>query len=92
MDDTAKKEITNRLRSIQGHVQGIERMINEEAYCVDILKQTLAVQRALERVNGLVLDRHLNRCVTDILRSNDVGERQRVIGEILDLFESRRGA
>lgn len=92
MDDTAKKEITNRLRSIQGHVQGIERMINEEAYCVDILKQTLAVQRALERVNGLVLNRHLNRCVTEILRSNDVGERQRVIGEILDLFESRRGA
>lgn len=85
------QEITSRLRSIEGHVRAIERMVAEDAYCVDILRQSLAVQRALQKVNGLILDRHLNRCVSRIIRSGDEAERQRVLGEILEVFDARVG-
>lgn len=83
------KDIVNRLRSIQGHARAIERMVEEDAYCVDVLRQTLAVRRALEKVDALVLDRHLNRCVTRMIRSGTAEERQRVMDEVLELFEAK---
>ena len=84
----SKQQLRNRLRSIEGHVRGIERMIDEDAYCVDIIKQALAVQRALETFNSIVLERHLQGCVTTAIRSEDTSERERVISELLQLFET----
>jgi DNA-binding FrmR family transcriptional regulator len=85
-DTTA--DIMKRLKSIEGHVGGIARMVESDEYCVDILNQIVAVQRALDKVNGLVLDRHLHTCATAAIRGDDPDERERVIGEILNVFKS----
>jgi len=88
MDSATKKQVINRLRSIEGHVRGIERMVEEDSYCIDVIKQAIAVQRALERVNGIMLENHLQTCVTTAIRSEEAQERERVIGELLEVFET----
>lgn len=88
MGEENGQEIVRRLKSIEGHVRGIQRMVDEGAYCVDIIHQNLAVQRALEMVNRLILERHLQTCVTTAIRGDDAGERERVIHEILSVFET----
>ncbi len=88
MQAEVKKDVVNRLRSIEGHVRGIERMVDEDVYCVDVMKQVKAVQNALERVNSQILTSHLNTCVTTAIRSDDEGERERVIGEIIQVFDA----
>jgi DNA-binding FrmR family transcriptional regulator len=80
--------IINRLKSIEGHVRGVQRMVDEGAYCIDIINQNLAVQRALEKVNSLILERHLQTCVTTAIREDDPTQRERVIAEILSVFEA----
>lgn len=89
MDSATKKQLINRLRSVEGHVRGIERMVEEDAYCIDVIKQGIAVQRAMERVNGIMLESHLQSCVTTAIRGEEPEERERVIGELLGLFETR---
>ena len=88
MTDEYKQSIVNRLKSIEGHVRGIQRMVAEDVYCIDIIHQNLAVQRALEKVNNLVLERHLQTCVTTAIQGDDPTERERVIDEILSVFET----
>jgi DNA-binding FrmR family transcriptional regulator len=88
MAEEATDNILNRLKSIEGHVRGIERMVENGDYCIDIVNQILAVQRALKKVNGLVLDRHLHTCVTTAIRGEDADERERVITEIMDVFDA----
>ena len=88
MSDEVTTDIINRLKSIEGHVRGIERMVEDGEYCVDIVNQVLAVQRALQKVNGLVLNRHLRTCVTTAIRGGDPDERQRVIDEIMGVFDA----
>ena len=88
MAEEHKHAILNRLKSIEGHIRGIQRMVEDGAYCIDIINQNLAVQRALEKVTGLVLERHLQTCVTTAIRGDDANERERVITEILDVFEA----
>ncbi|MGD8626238.1 MAG: metal-sensitive transcriptional regulator [Anaerolineae bacterium] len=88
MTDEYKQGIVNRLKSIEGHVRGIQRMVAEDAYCIDIINQNLAVQRALEKVNNLVLERHLQTCVTMAIQGDNPVERERVIEEILSVFET----
>lgn len=83
-----KQQLLNRLKSVEGHVRSIERMVEDEAYCIDVLHQTRAIQRALDRFNQLILQRHLNTCVTTAIRSDDAHERERVIGELLQIFEA----
>ena len=88
MAEEYKQGIVNRLKSIEGHVRGVQRMVDQDAYCVDIINQNLAVQRALEKVNGLILERHLQTCVTRAIQGDDATERERVIGEIMAVFEA----
>ena len=83
-----KQDLLNRLKTIEGHVRGIQRMVEDNGYCVDILKQTKAVQRALDKFNSLVLERHLDGCVTTAIRGDDSAERERVIHELLHVFEA----
>ncbi|MFN2185604.1 MAG: metal-sensitive transcriptional regulator [Anaerolineae bacterium] len=89
MAEEHRQGIINRLKSIEGHVRGIQRMVEEDAYCIDIMNQNLAVQRALEKVNGLVLERHLQTCVTTAIKGDDPVERERVIAEIMSVFEAK---
>jgi len=63
-------------------------MVEEGAYCIDVVNQIVALQRALKRVSGLVLDQHLHSCVTNAIRSPDVDTREQVLGELLEVFEA----
>ena len=90
----AHQEITNdqlirRLKSIEGHVRGIQKMVGEDAYCIDIVSQINAVQAALNKVNSAILDRHLHTCVTTAIRGDDPDERERVISEVLNVFNTK---
>ena len=75
-----------RLRRIEGQVQGIQRMVEEEKYCVDILLQLAAARGALGQVEKLLLGRHIESCVADAMRSGRARERERKIGELLEVF------
>lgn len=86
MEET-KSEALKRMRSIAGHVNGIERMLEEDAYCIDVIRQIQAVQAALNKVSTLVLDGHLHSCLTTAVQGDDPKERERVLGEIADVFE-----
>ena len=87
MDDEHQTAVAKRLRSIAGHVNGIERMVAEEAYCIDVIKQIQAVQAALNKVNDLILENHLNTCVIEAVRGDNKKERERVLDEIVSVFE-----
>ena len=86
IDDETKGKAQGRLRRIEGQVQGLQRMIAADAYCVDILLQVSAVQGALEQVQKLLLGSHVESCVADALRSGSRTERQRKVDELLDVF------
>ena len=88
MDEETTK-IVNRLKSIEGHVRGVEKMVEDGAYCIDIVNQINAVQAALQKVSSLVLDRHLHTCVTTAIRGDDPDERERVIDEIVAVFNAK---
>ncbi len=88
MDEETTK-IINRLKSIEGHVRGVEKMIEDGAYCIDIVNQIDAIQSALNKVSGLVMDKHLHTCVTTAIRGDDPAERERVIDEIMGVFNAK---
>jgi DNA-binding FrmR family transcriptional regulator len=91
LNEETKAKARGRLRRIEGQVQGLQRMIDGDAYCVDVLLQISAVQGALEQVQKLLLGRHIESCVADALRSGSKSERQQKVEELLDVF-SRFGA
>src|ERR1700754_5166610 len=73
------KAIQNRLRRIEGQVRGVQRMVEEDAYCVDVLTQVAAVQTALEQVAVQVLDAHVRGCVADaVARDDEVAASERL--------------
>jgi len=88
MSDDRTKQIVRRLKSIEGHIRGIERMVEEGAYCVDVVNQIHAVQGALKKVSTAVLDRHLHSCVTQAIRGSDDAAKERVLDELLEVFEA----
>jgi DNA-binding FrmR family transcriptional regulator len=73
------RAVHNRLRRIEGQVRGLQRMVDEDAYCIDILTQVAAVQTALEQVAVNVLDAHVRTCVADAVSEDGDGA-----GEKLD--------
>lgn len=89
MDDKTKKAITRRLASAAGHIKGIERMVREDEYCIDVIKQIQAVQAALNKVNTLMLDNHLRTCVTTVIQGDDPGERERMLQEVTGVFNMK---
>lgn len=88
MSDERTEDIVRRLKSVEGHVRGVGRMVEEGAYCVDVVNQILAVQRALKKVSSLVLDRHLHSCVIHAIQGNDAAAKEKVLGELLEVFEA----
>ena len=77
-----------RLKTVEGHLHGIIRMIDEDAYCIDVLRQIQAVQAALNKISVGILENHLSTCVTTAIRGEDPAERERVLKEITDVFET----
>jgi DNA-binding FrmR family transcriptional regulator len=81
---SAKPEVLRRLAYIEGHLNGVRRMIEEDQYCVDVLKQTYAVRRAIEKLEARILENHLQGCVVEGIKE---GREEEVIGELIDLYE-----
>ncbi len=76
-----------RLRTIEGHLRGVIRMVEEDTYCIDVIRQIQAVDAALNKVSTQILENHLNSCVISAIQGNDKKERQRVLKEITEVFE-----
>lgn len=77
----------NRLKTVEGHIRGIERMIEGDTYCIDVIRQIQAVQSALNKINAMILEEHLNSCLIAAVRGENVDERERVLKEIADVFD-----
>ncbi len=86
MDDLTKKSVNQRLVSAAGHINGIARMVDDDQYCIDVIKQIQAVQAALNKVSTMILDNHLHTCVTTAVRGDDPDERERVLQEVTSVF------
>ena len=82
------EETLKRLKIVEGHLRGVIRMVEEDAYCIDVIRQVQAIQAALNKVSTGILEDHLNSCVTTAIRGEDPGERERVLKEITDVFET----
>ncbi len=76
-----------RLKTVEGHLHGVIRMVEEDAYCIDIIRQIQAVEAALNKVSSKILEDHLNSCVITAIQGNDKKERERVLKEITEVFE-----
>ena len=80
------------LRRIEGQVRGVQRMIEERKYCIDILNQIYAIKGALSRVEEKILEKHLQHCVTIAVKGTSEKEKQQKLDEILKLIhQTRRG-
>jgi DNA-binding FrmR family transcriptional regulator len=82
-----KASLIKRLHRVEGQVRGIEKMVEDDRYCIDILTQISAVSTALESVAYKVLDDHVNHCVADALASGDEREAQTKTRELLDAVQ-----
>ena len=80
-------EVLQRLKSADGHLRGVIRMVEEDAYCIDVIQQIQAVQAALNKINANILEEHLNSCVITAIRGENPGERERVLREIAEVYE-----
>lgn len=82
-----KKRAIHRSRILQGQMKGLEKMIEKEDYCMDILVQSLAIQKSLQSLNKLVLENHLKTHISEKLGSNKEASKKEAIQELLDLYE-----
>lgn len=80
--------VLNRLKSVEGHVRGVERMVEDGEYCIDVINQIQAIQAALNKISSLILENHLNTCLITAVRGEDPAERERVLKEIAEVFET----
>lgn len=76
-----------RLKTVEGHLRGIIKMVEDDKYCIDVIRQIQAVEAALNKVSAQILENHLNSCVTTAIQGNNKTERERVLKEITEVFE-----
>lgn len=84
MQTETKTDVLKRLSFIEGHLAGVRRMIEADKYCVDVLKQTYAIRRAIEKMEAKMLDGHLHTCVVEGIRE---GRDSEVLTELSELYE-----
>jgi DNA-binding FrmR family transcriptional regulator len=82
------QDALDRLKTIEGHIRGIERMIDNGDYCIDIIRQIQAVQAALNKTSITILDAHLNSCLVTAIRGENPDEREKVLKEITEIYET----
>ncbi|MGZ8831295.1 MAG: metal-sensitive transcriptional regulator [Thermoanaerobaculia bacterium] len=81
-----KTQLVTRLKRIEGQVRGIQRMVDENRYCIDVLTQISAIHESLRKVSESLLRDHLDHCVTHAVDSGDKREKERIYDELADLF------
>ena len=82
-----KQERVRRIRTIEGHIRGIERMMDEDAYCIDVIRQIQAVQSALTKVSVDVLDEHLQICLVNAVQGENGTDKDKLLKEITEVYE-----
>ena len=82
-----KRRSIHRSKITEGQFKGLQKMIDNEAYCMDILTQSLAIQKSLASLNKLILENHLRTHVTESMGARDPKEQEKVIEELLSLYE-----
>lgn len=82
-----QERIIHRLKIAQGHLKKVREMVEKDRYCVDIINQSRAVQNALEQIDALILEHHLNGCVTTAITE---GRSEEAIAEVLQVFAKRK--
>ncbi len=79
-----KEALIKRLKRIEGQVKGVQKMVEEERYCVDILVQVSAIRSAINKVGSIILENHIKGCVTDSLKNDDTELTEETIKELMD--------
>jgi len=85
VDPEIKRSVLSRLRRIEGQVRGLQKMVEEERYCADVLMQISSVQEALRGVGRAMLHNHLRHCATEAIRSDDPGRAEAMYDELMEL-------
>ncbi len=84
-----KKDVVNRLHYAEGHIKAVCKMIENDAYCLDIINQNHAVIEALKKINQLILKGHLGSCAWDAVNSKNTAKRKQAISELVNLYQSK---
>lgn len=87
MSQETKEKVETRLNRVAGQVSGIQRMVEDDRYCIDVLMQISAVRAALAKVGKLLLESHIQTCVTGAFESDDADDRAAKIEELVRVFE-----
>ena len=85
-DTAAKKHILHRLQIAKGHLEKVISMVEKDAYCIDVVHQSIAIQAALKKADEVVLENHLSTCVADSIRHGRVKES---VGEIMEVIRKK---
>ena len=79
-----RADVINRLSYIEGHLAGVKKMVDDDRYCVDILRQTFAVRRAIQKLESQLIDGHLRTCVVEGVKD---GREEQILSELVELYE-----
>ncbi len=88
MQKFTKKEVLNRMNYISGHLEGVKNMVKEDRYCVDIIHQNEGIISAIKKVNQMILENHLDTCVTEAIKGKSERERKKKIKELLVIYKN----
>lgn len=89
MKPFTKKQCLKRMSYICGHLEGNKRMLEKDRYCIDIIKQNEAAIAAIKKINQMILENHLNTCVTEAIQGKNPKERKKKIKELLEIFKNK---
>lgn len=89
MKQDLKQQAIKRMNYLIGHLQANKRMVEDDRYCIDIIRQNNAVMAALKKVNDIILASHLDTCATTVIKDGDVKKRQKVLKELLEIYEAK---
>ena len=87
MKTELKNRTVHRSRIIEGQIKGLQKMIDEDEYCTDILTQSLAIQKSLASLDKLVLENHLRTHITDMMTTGDASDQDKAVNELIELYK-----
>lgn len=87
LNDTNKKKVIRRLRLIEGQVRGLQKMVESDTYCIDVITQTSAVKQGLSNIEDILLENHLDHCVHHQMNTGQTGKAKK---EILKVYKLKR--
>lgn len=90
MKTDTKDAALRRLARIEGQVRGISKMVSEDRYCIDVVRQVQAIKAALSGLEGVILEDHIATCVDDALTSEDLAERRTKVDELVAVLGGRK--